>query len=416
MARPERVFLTIVATAAFVSALVFTIAPLYRFQIAGLDNLQLVLVGSVMEAAVFVFEIPTGIVADRWSRKWSVIVGHAGMGVGFLVEASSPTFAGVLVGQALWGFAYTFTSGATVAWLAGELDDPPREVLTRLFLRSSRLGSGAALVAVPLSYLLGIHLSLRTPMIIGGIVSIGLGGWLVVVMAEDHFTPVPSVARSTWRAMGESAAAGLRAIRASHALTFLAIAIFLAGGASEAYDRYVEKYLLGLGTPGWPVWSSVTWLAVVGCISAALGIVVPWWFERRHGHLDADQQRHWIVGLIGVQVVGLLALALTGSFVVGAATSLVIARVKSLRSNLLGAWIVPLTPRERRATVLSTLEQADSISQVTIGPVMGVIGRLAGIPAALAASAALLAPSAWAVRRAGDRDRHAASRAAKIAG
>jgi hypothetical protein len=117
-----------------------------------------------------------------------------------------------------------------------------------------------------------------------------------------------------------------------------------------------------------------------------------------------------------VQVVALLALALTGSFVVGAATSLVIARVKSLRSNLLGAWIVPLTPRERRATVLSTLEQADSISQVTIGPAMGVIGRLAGIPAALAASAALLAPSAWAVRRAGDRDRHTTSRPAKIAG
>ena len=216
--------------------------------------------------------------------------------------------------------------------------------------------------------------------------------------------------------MGESAVAGVRAIRASHALTFLAVAIFLAGGASEAYDRYIEKYLLGLGTPGWPVWSSVTWLAVVGCLSAALGIVVPWWFERRHGGLDGDQQRRWIIGLIGVQVAGLLALALTGSFVVGAATSLVIARVKSLRSSLMGAWIVPLTPRDRRATVLSTLEQADSISQVTVGPVMGVIGRLAGIPAALAASAALLAPSALAVRAARDRDRRAASRTAKIAG
>ena len=309
MARPERVFLTIAATAAFVSALVFTIAPLYRFQTAGLDNLQLVLVGSVMEAAVFVFEIPTGIVADRWSRKWSVVIGHAGMGVGFLVEAASPTFAGILVGQALWGLAYTFTSGATVAWIAGELDDPSRQVLTRLFLRSSRRGSLAALVAVPASYALGIHLSLRVPIVIGGVVSIGLAVWLAVAMVERHFEPVPSAARSSWRAMGESAAAGLRAIRASHALTFLALAIFLAGGASEAYDRYIEKYLLGLGTPARPVWSNVTWLAVVGCVSAALGIVVPWWFERRHGNLGGTQQRHWIVGLIGVQVVGLLALA-----------------------------------------------------------------------------------------------------------
>ena len=101
-----------------------------------------------------------------------------------------------------------------------------------------------------MSYALGIHLSLRVPIVIGGVVSIGLAVWLAVAMVEHHFEPVPSAARSTWRAMGESAAAGVRAIRASHVLTFLALAIFLAGGASEAYDRYIEKYLLGLGTPG----------------------------------------------------------------------------------------------------------------------------------------------------------------------
>ena len=65
----------------------FTISPLYRIQVAGLDNLELVLAGTVMEACVFCFEIPTGIVADLWSRKWSVIIGHVGIGVGFLVEA-----------------------------------------------------------------------------------------------------------------------------------------------------------------------------------------------------------------------------------------------------------------------------------------------------------------------------------------
>ena len=93
--------------------------------------------------------------------------------------------------------------------------------------------------------------------------------------------------------------------------------------------------------------------------------------------------------------------AFAGSFLLAAVVSLLINRIKSLRSSLLGAWIVPLTPRTQRATVLSTMEQADSISQVTVGPIMGLIGRAAGIPAALAASAALLAPSALAVRVAG---------------
>ena len=180
--------------------------------------------------------------------------------------------------------------------------------------------------------------------------------------------------------------------------------MFLAGGASEAYDRYIEKFLLDLDLPGWSGWSGLTWLAVVGCTSAVLGIVVPWWFERRHGQLGELAQRHWIVGLIRAQVVVLLVMAASGSFLLAAAASLVIDRVRSLRSSLSAAWIVPLTPKDHRATVLSTMEQADSISQVTIGPVMGVIGQVAGIPAALTASARLLAPSAGAVRHAGRTD------------
>ena len=88
-------------------------------------------------------------------------------------------------------------------------------------------------------------------------------------------------------------------------------------------------------------------------------------------------------------------MAATGSFVVAAAASLLIDSVRSLRNvvaRLRGSY--RSRPRQHRATVLSTLEQADSISQVTIGPAMGVIGWRVGIPAALAASAALLAPSA----------------------
>ena len=414
--RPDRVFLAIAATAAFVSTLVFTIAPVYRFRTAGLDDLQLVLVGTVMEAAVFLFEIPTGIVADRWSRRWSVIIGHAGIGVGLLIEATLASFPGVLVGQAVWGLAYTFTSGATVAWVAGEMGDPDRAVLRRLFLRASRLGSAGALVAVPLSFVLGINVSLRAPIIVGGVLSLVLAGWLVRAMGEEHFEPVPATDRSTWHAMASSAAAGVRVIRASHVLLFLTVALFLAGGASEAYDRYIEKYLLGLDQPGWPGWSALTWLAVVGWLSAALGIVVPWWFERRHAHLPGNRQQHWIVGLILTQVVALLVLSVTGSFLLAAAISLLINRVRSLRSSLLGAWIVPLTPKDRRATVLSTMEQADSVSQVTVGPAMGVIGQAAGIPAALAASAVLLAPSALAVRHAARSDVKPGHAPAKIGG
>ena len=43
--------------------------------------LQLVLMGTAMEAAVFLCEVPTGVVADTYSRRLSLIIGYLGMGV-----------------------------------------------------------------------------------------------------------------------------------------------------------------------------------------------------------------------------------------------------------------------------------------------------------------------------------------------
>ena len=242
---------------------------------------------------------------------------------------------------------------------------------------------------MPLSFVLGINVALRAPLIVGG----------VPVARPRRVARAWRWARSTSsRCRRRTARRGTRwrprpppacgSIRASHVLLFLTLALFLAGGASEAYDRYIEKYLLGLDQPGWPGWSALTWLAVVGWLSAALGIVVPWWFERRHAQLPANRQQQWIVGLIAAQVVALLVLAMTGSFLLAAARQPASSTGSARCARACSAsWIVPLTPKDRRATVLSTMEQADSISQVTIGPAMGVIGQAAGIPAALATSA-----------------------------
>ena len=44
---------------------------------AGLDPLQLILVGTVLELAVFLAEVPTGVIADVYSRRPSIILGVA---------------------------------------------------------------------------------------------------------------------------------------------------------------------------------------------------------------------------------------------------------------------------------------------------------------------------------------------------
>ena len=220
--RPDRVFLVIAATAAFVSTLVFTIAPIYRFRTAGLDDLQLVLVGTVMEAAVFLFEIPTGVVADRWSRK---LVGDhrprrhrrraADRGDDGVVRRRARRAGGV--GPRL--HVHERRHGG----VGRRRDGRPRPGRAAHGCSCAPAGSGRPARSSPCRCRSCSASTWRCARRSSSAASCrsSLAGWLVRAMGEEHFEPVPSQDRSTWHAMASSAAAGVRVIRASHVLLFL---------------------------------------------------------------------------------------------------------------------------------------------------------------------------------------------------
>jgi DHA3 family tetracycline resistance protein-like MFS transporter len=103
--------------------MMFVTMSLYEATVAGLTPVQLILVGTALEISAFVFEVPTGIVADVYSRRLSIIIGYVLMGLGFLVEGFFPAFLPILLAQIIWGLGYTFTSGATQAWITDEIGE-----------------------------------------------------------------------------------------------------------------------------------------------------------------------------------------------------------------------------------------------------------------------------------------------------
>ena len=61
----------------------------YHLEVVQLDAFQLVLVGTVQETSCFLFEMPTGVVADLYSRRRSVLIGMFLYGLGFLMEGGA---------------------------------------------------------------------------------------------------------------------------------------------------------------------------------------------------------------------------------------------------------------------------------------------------------------------------------------
>ena len=75
------------------------VASLYLVLDAHLSAFQLVTIGVVQSVVSGLFEVPAGVVADTFSRKWSLVFAHLLMG-GAIVFTGSVTSFGALVASA----------------------------------------------------------------------------------------------------------------------------------------------------------------------------------------------------------------------------------------------------------------------------------------------------------------------------
>ena len=99
----------------------WVVVSIYLVSELELSPLQLVLMGTAMEATVFLFEVPTGVVADTYSRRLSLTIGFLGMGAAWLLVGVFSAPVAIIALWAAWGISYTFTSGAYQAWITDEV-------------------------------------------------------------------------------------------------------------------------------------------------------------------------------------------------------------------------------------------------------------------------------------------------------
>ena len=381
-------------------ATAFTTNLVYQVEIVGLDALQLVLVGTVLEATVFLFEVPTGIVADMLSRRLSVIIGFALIGAGLALEGLVPLFVTVLVGQVIWGLGHTFTSGAHTAWLADELGEND---LAAALIRGSQSHQAGNLVGIALSVLLA-GIARNLPLVVAGSSLIALASFLVLTTPERGFQPRPTTPRRVVPSMWINALDGIRTIRRQSILILVLAVTFLYAIASEVLDRLTTPFLLETITlPSLGPLDSVAWFGLVAFISMALSVVV---LEVVRRKLDPTDDRAIATTLL---VVNIIFIASVAAF--AAATNLAFALamlwlrnpMRSANDPILNAWQNRFIPSRVRATVLSISGQFDAIGQIVGGPILGAIALGFSLRVSFFAAALVMAPVlviyAWLRRR-----------------
>jgi MFS transporter, DHA3 family, tetracycline resistance protein len=388
--RAYPVYLGIKGASALFFMLWATVASVYRIEVVGLDPLRLVLLGTALEVAVLVFEVPTGVLADTYGRRRSVITGFLLIGFGFLLEGAVPTFAAVLAAQAVWGVGYTFISGALEAWIA---DEAPERNLGRVYLRGEQADYAGSFVGVILSVALATY-SLNLPLLMGGFLTIGLGVALFVAMPERNFSPSLREGRSSLQQVRATAGGGVRLVRARPVLLILlAVAVFT-GMSEEGFDRlYAKHFLDGLGLPAFGALDPVVWFGVISAGSLILSYLAAEVLGRRMNVGDPAVAARLLLVLNACTIVGMLSFALAGSFALALAAFWFASLSRTLAEPLYLTWLNEGLEPGVRATVISMGSQAGAFGEASAGPVVGAVGNLAGVRAALTLAGFILSPA-----------------------
>jgi len=377
-------------------SMIFVVASFYEATVAGLSGMQLVLVGTTVEVTILLFEVPTGIVADAYSRRVSIIIGFFLMGIGFLVEGFFPVFGMILLTQVLWGIGYTFTSGATQAWLSDEIGE---ENANRAFLRGSQYDLAGALIGMLIAIPLG-NIAVNIPILAGGFAVAGIGVLLLLFMPENGFKPTRPEDRNSFQHMGDIFKKGFSAVRSRPLLLSVLGIGFIYGLYSEGWDRLWVKYLVDHFTlPHIFGMNEVAFFGLLRAGGMVLSILVTRQVAKR---LDANHAPSIARAMVWITVL-LSAAIFTFAFSPALAVSIIAVMLVSLTRNVMEplytAWINQRLDSDTRATVISMSGQVDAIGQIASGPIAALIS-LSSVRAAITMAGLLLTPALPLIARA----------------
>jgi|GEM_PF-2638562 len=115
------------------------------------------LINMSMFVALILFEVPTGVIADLFGRKISFVISGLIRGVALLIYAYAHSLPGFILGEVVYAFGATFSTGAFQAWMVDSVDEKSMKRIIPNGMMISRVagmigaGVGGCLMDIDLS-------------------------------------------------------------------------------------------------------------------------------------------------------------------------------------------------------------------------------------------------------------------------
>ncbi len=115
---PYTLYLILESGTAFLLGISYATMTVYWVTVGRLNPLQLVLLGTALEFSYFVFQLPTGLLADLVSRRLCVLTGLFIVGVAQIMASLSASYVNLTAAWVVLGIGAALNTGVQDAWIA----------------------------------------------------------------------------------------------------------------------------------------------------------------------------------------------------------------------------------------------------------------------------------------------------------
>lgn len=237
--------------------------PLYAlmFEYNGLSVLQISMLLSIWSVPAIILEIPTGILADIWSRKRIIVLGKVLKGLCYVTWLFADSFSGFAVGFLFWGTGSAFVSGTEEALLFDSLKLRGEEDRFEQVLGKGQFLSGISTLSASVAGgLIGMYLGFQTALLLSvltGAVTTGIALSFQEVnlyrSRQKHINISSSIST-----LGQSARFIIQNSKVLM-ISLLSLLVILTAGVLDEYDQLIaEDYGLTISLIG--IWTAIRFL------------------------------------------------------------------------------------------------------------------------------------------------------------
>lgn len=332
---------------------------IYLQEVRGLSLTQIGLIDASFWLVGALSEVPTGVVADVWSRKTSLLLGLALQIVALLLYGLAPSWLWILIASIVWGIALSFTSGAAEALIYDTLCEMGREEeYTTVSGRALMLRQSAWVLAGLLGGWLAAW-DLRLPYLLTALLGLVVMG-LAARLQEPPMRGEGEARPSYWHTIRQAARQAGSSPAVRFALGYGAVfplASFTVG------MLFLQPHALALGIPVAGMGLVMVLVRGAGIIGGAqAGRIVGWAGENR-----------WLTLAPLLVIGGLLLLSVTHSLW-GLLLLALIIGVSATASPALEGLLLRSTAPSVRATMFSAQSLLFTLLVAAVQPVLGYLG------------------------------------------